>query len=99
MGSIPENNLFVDVICQHSKDGRIIPMRIRIQDDDGMLQSYTIKGYKELSRPEEHLTCYGTLAHSSNWIFLCRIQILNTYKNIELLYNSINNLWKITKIS
>ena len=39
----------VDVICQHSADGTIIPLRIWLTDEDGMKQTYTIKGYRDLS--------------------------------------------------
>lgn len=27
-----------DVICQHKKDGTIIPLKLRIEDEDGELQ-------------------------------------------------------------
>ena len=33
----------VDVICQHNKDGSMIPMRVRLTDEDGAVQTYTIK--------------------------------------------------------
>ena len=39
----------VDVICQHSRDGEVIPLRIRVCDEEGELHAYTIKGYKDLS--------------------------------------------------
>lgn len=35
----------IDLICQHTMDGKIIPMRMRLRDEDGELQEYTIKGY------------------------------------------------------
>ena len=37
----------VDVICQHSRDGSLIPIRVRVVDEEGEFQSYTIKGYKD----------------------------------------------------
>lgn len=30
----------LDVICQFKKDGTIIPLKIRLQDEDGEYQSY-----------------------------------------------------------
>ena len=39
----------IDVICQHNKDGEIIPMRLRLCDDDGEPHAFTIKSYKDLS--------------------------------------------------
>ena len=35
-----------DVICQHTIDARIIPLKIRIQDEDGEMQTYSVKGYR-----------------------------------------------------
>lgn len=99
MGARPEINKFIDVICQHTKDGGIIPLRIRIQDEDGIFQSFNIKGYKELSSPGKFNSPYGTLIHSNTWTFLCKIQVLDTYRHIELFYNSNDNLWKITAMS
>jgi len=32
----------IDVICQHNKDGEIIPMRLRLCDDDGDNQTNNI---------------------------------------------------------
>lgn len=98
MTAIAEQNKSIDVICQHTKDGDIIPMRIRVQDEDGVFQTFNIKGYTELSSPSQYLSPYGTIAHSHTWTFLCKIQVLNSIRTLELFYNSNDNLWKITKI-
>ena len=95
MGNIGENNIFVDVICQHTKKGEIIPMRVRFQDEDGQFQNYNIKSYKELTQPGTYTTPYGTMAHSHIWKFACKIQVFNMYQNIELFYNATDNLWKL----
>lgn len=39
----------VDVICQHSSDGNIMPLKIRFEDEDGQWQTYIIKEYKDIS--------------------------------------------------
>lgn len=92
-------NRFADVICQYTRDGRIIPLRVRLQDDDGMYQTYTIKSYKELSHAGSYKTPYGTISHSSNWNFLCRVQILDKLITMELFFNGSDNLWRIVRIS
>jgi len=99
MGNISENNQFIDVICQYTKTGNIIPMRLRFQDCDGIFHEFNVKGYKELSVPGSYKSPYGTLSHSSNWTFLCKIQVFDKYKNVELFFNSTDNLWKIVRIS
>ena len=98
MSAIKEQNKFIDVICQYTKKGNIIPLRLRIEDNDGMMHEYNVKGYKETSHPGEYTTPYGTMAHSNNWSFRCKIQILDQYRNVDIFFNSNNNLWKITGI-
>ena len=97
MGAVTENN-FIDVICQHTSDGNIIPLRLRIKDEDGIFQTFNVKGYKELSMPGRFISPYGTLVHSHTWTFLCKIQILDMQKQVELFYNSADNLWKIVRV-
>ena len=36
----------IDVICQHSQDGTIVPLKIRVRDDDGEYQAYMIQGFR-----------------------------------------------------
>ena len=95
MSKVIEKNNYIDVICQHTKDGNIIPMRIRIYDEDGLIQTFNIKSYKELTKRSDFLSPYGTIVHSNIWRFLCNIQVVNTLKQIELFYNATDNLWKI----
>lgn len=95
MGAIKESYDFIDVICQFTSKGEVIPMRIRIKDADGMFQTYNVKAYKEVSNPGEYNSPYGTLVHSYNWTFDCKIQVMNEIKQIRLFYNIRENLWKL----
>ena len=99
MSGYKENNNFIDVICRYTSTGNIIPLRIRIKDTDGEYHNFTIKGYKELSHPGEYISPYGTMVHSNNWNFECKIQVFDSIKLINLFFNSNDNLWKITHIS
>lgn len=95
MGAIKESYQFLDVICQFTSKGEVIPMRIRVKDEDGEFQTFNIKAYKELSSPGEYSSPYGTLVHSSNWTFSCKIQVFDQLKTIKLFYNTKENLWKL----
>lgn len=86
---------FVDVICQYTKDGRLIPLRVRLQDDDGLYQAYSIKSYKEISHSGEYRTPYGTISHTPHWHFLCKIQIMDKIVTTELFFNGSDNIWRI----
>lgn len=44
----PHEDTPIDVICQFTKDGIIIPLKIRMPDDEGELQVYKVKTYKEI---------------------------------------------------
>ena len=53
----------IDVICQHTRESKIIPLRIRLQDEDGEFHNYNIKEYKDtiaeyLSRAMYYEECY-----------------------------------------
>lgn len=37
----------MDLICQHCTDGTIIPLRFRVADEEGVLQEFSVKGYKD----------------------------------------------------
>lgn len=39
----------VDVICLHTKEGKIIPIKIRVSDEDGELQTYHVRQFRERS--------------------------------------------------
>lgn len=99
MGVIEEKNMYVDVICQFTRNRSIIPLRIRMQDDDGLQQEYTVKAYKELMPYKMETVASGNgYNHSGNRLFRCRIQVLDAYRDIDIFYNSRDNFWKITKI-
>jgi len=39
----------IDLICQHTTEGKIIPLKIRLKDEDGEQQEFTVRGYREAS--------------------------------------------------
>ena len=47
MGTLTIDNKNIDMICRHMADGTIIPLKIRLLDDDGAYQEYKIRAYKE----------------------------------------------------
>lgn len=88
----------VDVICQHKSDGSIIPMKVRIQDDDGEFQVYLIKSYKTLTQPGDCILPSGVTTTTHTWQFECKISVFDVEKRIKLFYNAYENYWKVTYI-
>lgn len=85
----------VDVICQHTRDFKIIPMRVRIQDEDGEFHVYNIKSYKDTSPIGAYKLPNGMVVSKGIWSFDCKILVFNTLKNIRLFYNPSDNKWSI----
>lgn len=85
----------IDVICQHAASGEVIPIKIRMVDDDGEWQIYKIKAYKILSCPGMvHLpNNVGTTMNI--WSFECQIVIFDRIRTIRLCYNLYEGVWKL----
>ena len=86
----------IDVICQHSKDGAIIPIKIRILDDVGDLQTYTIKEYRDVSHKGTRTMPDGMFVTDNTFIFECRIAVLGRKQLIRLYYETNDTVWRMT---
>ncbi len=87
----------VDVICQHSRDGSLIPIRVRVVDDDGDLQTYTIKGYRQLPHQGTRTMPDGVHVSNETLIYECNIINFGTKKMIRLYYEPHGGtVWRMT---
>lgn len=99
MGRVIEQNQFVDVICQHKTDGTIIPLRIRIKDEDGIYQEFNIKGYKDLTHAGSYELPNGVSVGSNHLhSFECKIVVFNQQKILKLFYNAYDCRWRIVDV-
>ena len=85
----------VDVICQHTRDFKIIPMRVRIQDEDGEFHTYNIKSYKDTSPSGTYQMPNGMHVTRGMWTFECKIMVFDSIKRISLFYNPSDNKWVV----
>ena len=96
-----DGNKNIDMICQHKSDGTIIPMKIRMLDDDGAYQEYKIRAYKDLTykgAPLDDLD--ASRVHSSGiYPFECKIESFGHIRVIKLFYNSYEHTWKLSSRS
>ena len=95
MGGILYQENKLDVICQHTREQKIIPMKIRLQDEDGVFQEYIIKSYKDITHHGEASRAGEILAKGFIWNFECKILVFGQLKAIRLQYNCHENLWKL----
>ncbi len=88
----------IDMICQHKADGTIIPIRIRMLDDDGAYQEYKIRAYKDLSYKGNffELPDAGKVHSSGVYPFECKIECFGCEKTIKVFYNSYEHTWKLS---
>jgi len=89
------NNRKLDVICEFTKEDEIIPMRIRVQDDDGERHVFTIKGYKNLSGRGAYTTPDGVYVNNDILVFLCKIDVFGTAQYIRLYYSLSKSSWSM----
>lgn len=88
----------IDVICQHSRDGGVIPLRIRVPDDEGALHAYTIKEYRDLSHRGAYTTPDGLYVTNNIDLFECRIVVFGQRKTVRLYYNRTENTWTMGSV-
>jgi len=88
----------IDVICQHTKDGLIVPLKIRLMDEDGVYQNYVIKAYKDRSFHDKNYTMPNRVNVNSrqSWIFDCKIQVFDSSKLITIIYNTYDGIWRLS---
>lgn len=85
----------VDVICQHKQDGTIIPIKIRLKDEDEVYQEFVVKAYKVLSHPGQYKLPSQIMTTSHRWAFECKIVVLEREIRIKLFYNACEGKWRV----
>ena len=86
----------VDVICQYSRDGTIIPIRIRLDDEDGIQRSYKVCGYRELSDNRTYETIDGVYVTNDTIFFECKLDVLGKDIITRLYYCKHERNWFMT---
>ncbi len=84
----------IDVICQHTADGGIIPIKIKIKDEFGEFQIYRILAYKPLIESGRHVLPNGVCVGNQVWSYECKINVYGCEKRIYLMYNLNNGIWR-----
>ena len=85
----------VDVICQHSRNGEVIPLRLRVCDEEGELHAYTIKAYRDLTGRGAYTTQDGIYVTDHMLVFECRIPVFGRLRTVRLYYDQVRNLWAL----
>ena len=83
MGAIKEDVQFIEVISKCTVDGKLIPIKIKVQDEDGEFQSFMVKGYRSI------------VCNVSHRCFDCKVEIFGQERIIRIFYNSTDYQWRI----
>ena len=96
MGAVSYEEKTADVYCVHQKDGTIVPIKIRIEDEDGLMHSYQIKGYRMLDGEGNTILPSGVgIGSNTNLNFECKITVFEREWRIKLLYRKFDNKWLV----
>ena len=98
MGEVTKDNRNIDMICRHMADGAMIPLKIRMLDDDGAYQEYKVKAYKDLRYKGVPLDQMdpGKVHTSGIYPFEIKIESFGRERMLRIFYNSYEHTWKLT---
>ncbi len=86
----------IDVICHCTTEGDIIPIRIRIRDDEGQYQAYAIKAYKQLSHKGQFTMPNGMIATSTIIPYDVKIIVFGQERLLHIFYNLHDRIWRLS---
>ncbi|MBQ1171495.1 MAG: hypothetical protein IIX48_02700 [Lachnospiraceae bacterium] len=97
MSALNISDRSIDVICQNCRDGSIIPLKLRITDEDGEIQQYQIKGYRDITGRHSYQLPNGTTVTTTQEIkvFECRIECFHRQRVISIFYNPKTLIWSL----
>lgn len=76
----------IDVICLFQKDGSLIPLKVKIKDENGEYQTYKVMGYKEVLEGELSSTF-------SMSVFDIKIEVYGVLKVIRICFSVNERTW------
>ena len=85
----------VDVICQHTKDGVIIPMRCRLADEEGVINEYNIISSNQLEPDNDGYVSGGLFVGPYSIAYDCKIKAYDRIRFIRLMYNYNKKNWEV----
>lgn len=86
----------IDLILCHNQDGSIQPLRLRVKDEDGQNQAFTIKEYRDLSHQGARTMPDGVSVSDKTLIFECMILVWGTERRVRLYSHPPYLSWKMT---
>ncbi len=83
----------VDVIFQQSYSGEVIPLKIRVHEEDGEMYTYSIRSFRENKLGNSYTTEDGIFVSGDTRIFECIIVNSGMEKRIRLYFECKDSHW------
>lgn len=87
----------IEMYCSFNREGQIIPLQFRVEDENGELQTFKVKRYKEPKERLETQRGYNgvTRKHVSRLDYAVVIEINGFERTVTLLFDLMNHKWSI----
>ena len=85
----------VDVISECTADGEIVPLKLRVKDDNGEYQSYRIDSYKNMTGTGTYDTQDGVYVNDQSVYFRCNITVFGKKRTVTLYYWQSEGVWRL----
>ena len=90
-----KDNNKIDVMCTHTMDGKIIPMKIRLKDEDGMYQTFAVRAYRDLSVSGNYTLGNEVVVTGVDiYAFEVKILVFGVEKTMRITYHKRENVWR-----
>ena len=86
----------IDLICCHGTKGEVTPIRIRVRDEDGQYQAYSIQEYRDLSHQGARQMPDGVYVSDNTLVFECKINVFGKEKLVRVYSNNPYLSWVMT---
>lgn len=85
----------IDVVCTFTRDKQIIPMKIRLKDEDGMYQTFAVRAYRDLSVSGNYTLGNEVVVTGVDiYAFEVKILVFGVEKTMKITYHKRENVWR-----
>ncbi len=88
----------LDVYCLFRNDGIVLPIRIRLFDDDGERQDFAVHRYKLIDGSGTACIPSSEIFQRGTVTFDCEIEVFGIRKVLRLLYTATDMQWRLLQV-
>ena len=86
----------IEVLCHHTKDGEIVPIRFRMAAEDGELHTYSVRNFREIDPKSGAITTKDNVYISPRIRYYeCEILSFGRTMTVRLYYDREKCSWRL----